>query len=79
MPVKVKDLLPLIWYNDIRLVNGANEEICLLRKDFTERILSDKYLNMEVECVENDECILDTVNIHVKETGGDDDVQSPIR
>ena len=24
---------------------------------------------MEVECIENDECILDTVNIHVKKMG----------
>ena len=55
-----------IWYNDIRLVVGANEEVCLIRKDFNKKILSDECLNMEVECIENDECILDTVNIHVK-------------
>lgn len=48
------------------LVVGANEEICLIRKDFNKKILSDECLNMEVECIENDECILDTVNIHVK-------------
>lgn len=66
MLIKVKDLLPLIWYNDIRLVVGANEEVCLIRKDFNKKILSDECLNMEVECIENDECILDTVNIHVK-------------
>ena len=66
MSIKVKDLLPLIiWYNDIRLV-VANEEVCLIRKDFNKKILSDKYLNMEVECIENAECILATVNIHVK-------------
>lgn len=41
MSIKVKDLLPLIWYNDIRLVVGANEEICLIRKDFNKKILSD--------------------------------------
>jgi hypothetical protein len=64
--IKVKDLLPRIWYNDIRLV-VANEEVCLIRKDFNKKkILSDECLNMEVECIENDECILDTVNIHVK-------------
>lgn len=45
---------------------GANEEVCLIRKDFNKKILSDECLNMEVECIENDECILDTVNIHVK-------------
>lgn len=67
MSIKVKDLLPRIWYNDIRLV-VANEEVCLIRKDFNKKkkILSDECLNMEVECIENDECILDTVNIHVK-------------
>ena len=63
MSIKVKDLLPRIWYNDIRLV-VANEEVCLIRKDFNKKILSDECLNMEVECIENDECILDTVNIH---------------
>ena len=29
MSIKVKDLLPLIWYNDIRLVVGANEKISI--------------------------------------------------
>ena len=51
MSIKVKDLLPLIWYNDIRLVVGANEEVCLIRKDFNKKILSDECLNMEVECI----------------------------
>lgn len=37
MSIKVKDLLPLIWYNDIRLVVGTNEEICLIRKDFNKK------------------------------------------
>lgn len=37
MSIKVKDLLPLIWYNDIRLVVGANEEVCLIRKDFNKK------------------------------------------
>ena len=66
MAIKVKDLLPLIRYNDIRIVDGANEEICLIRKDFNGKILSNYYFDMEVEYIENDECILDTVNIHVK-------------
>ena len=45
MSIKVKDLLPRIWYNDIRLV-VANEEVCLIRKDFNKKILSDECLNM---------------------------------
>ena len=36
MSIKVKDLLPLIWYNDIRLV-VENEEVCLIRKDFNKK------------------------------------------
>lgn len=36
MSIKVKDLLPRIWYNDIRLV-VANEEVCLIRKDFNKK------------------------------------------
>lgn len=45
MSIKVKDLLPLIWYNDIRLVVGANEEVCLIRKDFNVRHLMKLYTN----------------------------------
>lgn len=42
--VKVKDVLPLVKWNDVRLVLGKEDEICLLRKDFIAETLSDKIL-----------------------------------
>ena len=66
--VKVKDVLPLVKWNDVRLVLGKEDEICLLRKDFIAETLSDKILGMMVTGIENDEAILDTVNIYDKST-----------
>lgn len=63
--VKVKDILPLVKWNDVRLVLGEEDEICLLRKEFITETLSDKILEMTVTGIENDEAILDTVNIYV--------------
>lgn len=63
--IKVKDILPLVKWNDVRLVLGEEDEICLLRKDFIAETLSDKILGMMVTGIENDEAILDTVNIYV--------------
>lgn len=63
--VKVKDILPLAKWNDVRLVLGEEDEICLLRKEFITETLSDNILEMTVTGIENDESILDTVNIYV--------------
>ena len=63
--VKVKDILPLVKWNDVRLVLGEEDEICLLRKEFITETLSDNILEMTVTGIENDESILDTVNIYV--------------
>lgn len=63
--VKVKDILPLVKWNDVRLVLGEEDEICLRGKDFIAETLSDKILGMMVTGIENDEAILDTVNIYV--------------
>lgn len=63
--VKVKDILPLVKCNDVRLVLGEEDEICLLRKEFITETLSDNILEMTVTGIENDESILDTVNIYV--------------
>lgn len=68
--VKVKDLLPIIWYNDVLLMSHNREEICLIRKDFNGNILSNEYLDMEVEFIENDECVTDTILIAVKKEDG---------
>lgn len=66
--VKVKDILPLIQWNDVSLVNDEIEEICLLRRDCFKGCLSDDILDRQVTSIENDENISDTVVIHI--TGG---------
>ena len=38
----LKDLLPLMRENDVRLLDSDGNEICLLRKDHTQEILSEK-------------------------------------
>lgn len=64
--IKVRDLLPIIQYNDVLLMNHNREEICLIRKDFSGNILSNDYLDMEVEYIENDESVTDTILITIK-------------
>lgn len=63
MMVILKELIPLMRENDVRLVDSDGSEICLLRKDYMHDILSEKYLNMMVNSIYNEEEILDTVNI----------------
>ena len=55
--VKVKDILPLIQWNDAQIIKGLDEEICLLRNDFMVKSLSEEILNMIVTSIENDENI----------------------
>ncbi len=64
--ITLKDVLPLVLENDIRLVdNDSGEEICLLRNGYFNSILSDKYSHAIVKHINNDECIEDTVNIYI--------------
>lgn len=69
--VILKDLLPLIQENDIRLLDSDGDEICLLSKDHTQEILSSRYLNMTVDSIYNEEEILDTINVRLKENTED--------
>lgn len=62
--IKLGDILPLISRNDVRIVDEENEEICLIRNDFRD-ILSEAFRNAEVTCIDNEEEILNTVNIHI--------------
>lgn len=63
--VKVKDILPLIQWNDVQIIKNLDEEICLLRKDFISGSLSEEILNMTVTGIENDENIEDTIVVYV--------------
>lgn len=64
--IKLKDILPLVLENDIRLVdNDSGDEICLLRNGYFDSILSKKYSHAIVKYINNDECIEDTINIYI--------------
>lgn len=63
--VKVKDILPLIQWNDAQIIKNLDEEICLLRNDFINGSLSEEILNMTVTGIENDENIEDTIVVYV--------------
>ena len=69
--VILKDLVPLIRENDIRLLSSDGDEICLLSKDYTQEILSLEYLNMTADSIYNEEEILDTINVRLKENTED--------
>ena len=68
--VKVKDILPLIQWNDAQIVKGNDEEICLLRNDFIVGSLSEEILNMTVTGIENDENIENTIVVYVTDKEG---------
>ena len=64
--IKLKDVLPLVLENDIRLVdNDSGEEICLLRNGYFNSILSEKYSRAIAKYINNEECIEDTINIYI--------------
>ena len=63
--VKVRDILPLIQWNDAQIIKDQDEEICLLRNDFMLGSLSEEILNMTVTGIENDENIENTVVVYV--------------
>lgn len=50
--VKVRDILPLIQWNDAQIIKDQDEEICLLRNDFMVGSLSEEILNMTVTGIE---------------------------
>lgn len=69
--VTLRDLLPLIKWNDVRIINAENgeEEICSIGKEYLKDILSEKFLGLTVDYIDVDETILETINIYVKMEG----------
>ena len=53
------------------MLSSDGDEICLLSKDYTQEILSLEYLNMTVDSIYNEEEILDTINVRLKENTED--------
>lgn len=67
MNVTIKDILPLINTNDVRLLDSNGDEIALIYQGYNVSLLSDETLHRRVTGIWNDECILNTVNIQIAE------------
>ena len=67
MDVTIKDILPLINTNDVRLQDSNGDEIALIYQGYNVSLLSDEILKKRVTGIWNDECILNTVNIQIAE------------
>ena len=65
--VKIRDIIPLIQWNDAQIRKNLDEEICLLRNDFMIGSLSEEILNMTVTSIENDENIENTIVVYVSD------------
>jgi len=64
--IKVRDILPLIYTNDIRLLDKDECEIYLIYQGRVSGLLSDDFLNQEVISMWTEECIIDTINIQIE-------------
>ena len=64
--IKVRDILPLIYTNDIRLLDKDECEIYLIYQGRVSGLLSDDFLNQEVFSMCTEECIIDTINIQIE-------------
>ena len=64
--IKVRDILPLIYTNDIRLLDKDECEIYLIYQGRVSGLLSDDLLNQEVFSMWTEECIIDTINIQIE-------------
>lgn len=67
MNVTIKDILPLINTNDVRLLDSNGDEIALIYQGYNVGLLSDETLHRRVTGIWNDERILNTVNIQIAE------------
>lgn len=64
--IKVRDILPLIYTNDIRLLDKDECEIYLIYQGRVSGLLSDDFLNQEVFSMWTEECIIDTIIIQIE-------------
>lgn len=62
----LKDILPLILENDINLIDDdSGDAICILRNGYFNSVLSEKYIHAIVKHINNDDCVVDTLNIYI--------------
>ena len=67
--ILLRDILPLINTNDVRLLNEDGDEIMCITQGYLIGSLSDEMLCKHVTAIWNDECILNTVNIQIGDWG----------
>lgn len=61
--ILLRDILPLINANDVRLLNEDGEEIMCIAQGYRIGSLSDKLLCNRVVAIWYEECVLNTINI----------------
>lgn len=61
--ILLRDILPLINANDIRLLNEDGEEIMCIAQGYNIGSLSDELLCNRVTAIWHEECVLNTINI----------------
>lgn len=65
--MKLREFLLRVTYNDILLETPDNIEICLIRSEVRAvYLLSDIFLNAEVLSICTDDCVEDTIIVHIE-------------
>lgn len=61
--ILLRDILPLINTNDVRLLNEDGDEIMRITQGYLIGSLSDELLCNRVTAIWHEECVLNTINI----------------
>lgn len=61
--ILLRDILPLINTNDVRLLNEDGDEIMCITQSYLIGSLSNELLCNRVTAIWHDECVLNTINI----------------
>lgn len=61
--ILLRDILPLINTNDVRLLNEDGDEIMCITQGYLIGPLSDELLCNRVTAIWHEECVLNTINI----------------
>lgn len=63
--ILLRDILPLINTNDVRLLNEDGDEIMCIAQGYLIGSLSDELLCKRVTAIRHEECVLNTINISI--------------
>lgn len=61
--ILLRDILPLINANDVRLLNEDGDEIMCITQGYLIGSLSDELLCNSITAIWHEECVLNTINI----------------